>query len=446
MENFEIGNLLSIYSAEEHSTVINISPNSKKDYVYTLYLILDKEKTLLFLKNRRKDLNEKVKIYINDFSLLEDEYGDELTDKNSISVTFTNKLVSTEKRLIFKNNEDFKKYLNLFFANIKIDDLTRVENKINFEILENSVNDFSSSIFSVNCNEKIELYSIFKNEKLYRDQKVIGIIDTVPEEFRVGKETEIIAGFLSILSDRIIKKDNSEEFVISLGNRSYITAEDIELSEKTINHLYDIQKFIFRSSEKYYDRLNIFRNIFSEKIESKCNITDDLLYQTLEDSKLHYKLFIGDKIKQFIQQKQKITEDYVKFNENIIKSINNATEEIPKQLLTTIGIIITTFFLKGIDKSIHIWVVPLLALIYFGTYVFLKCKKGWFFESKNFEKKKELMDESYKELYTFDEEFIKKLKKEYLEPRLLELQKIEYLTRNTVFFIFGLITIWFLWA
>ncbi|MGX7038427.1 hypothetical protein [Vagococcus fessus] len=446
MENFEIGNLLSIYSTEEHSTVINISPDSKKDYVYTLYLTLDKEKTLLFSENSRKYCNEKVKIYINDFSLLEEDYIDKLTDKNSISVTFTNKLVSTEKKLSFKNTEDFKKYLKLFFANIKIGDLAKVENKINFEILANSVNDFSSSIFSVNCNEKIELYSIFKNERLYRDQKIIGIIDTVPEEFRIGKEADIIAGFLSILSDRIIKKDNSEEYVISLGNRSYITAEDIELSAKTIDNLYDIQKFIFRSSEKYYDRLNIFRNIFSEKIENECNITDDLLYQILEDSKLHYKLFIGDKIKQFIQQKQKITEDYVKFNENIVKSINSATEEIPKQLLTTIGIIITTFFLKGIDKSDQIWVVPLLALIYFGTYVIFKCKKGWFFESENFEKKKQLMDESYKELYTFDEEFIKKLKEEYLEPPLFELKKMESLTRDTVFFIFGLISICFLWA
>lgn len=88
----------------------------------------------------------------------------------------------------------------------------------------------------------------------------------------------------------------------------------------------------------------------------------------------------------------------------------------------------------------------MLALIYFGIYVFFKYKKGWFFESDNFEIQKEILDESYKELYTLDEDFVKKLRDEYLAPKLLKLKKMEHLTKKIVLCILLIILVWFLWA
>lgn len=445
MENLEIGEIYSIYSTGVYSTSINLSSWSTKKYVYTLFLNLDKTKTRIFIDDYKELNSEIIKININDFPLSSKGNDIAINGNNDIAITFTKYFVSKD-RLEFVNNRDFEQYLTLFFENVKIKDITNLKYKINYKILMDDIVDYSSDIFSTNCSEPIELYDIFKNERLYRDQKILGVIGAVPTKHRNINRTAIIDGFLSILSDRRVRNGVTSEFVISLGNRSYITVSDIVVTTNTIDILLEIQQFIFRSSEKYYDRLNIFRSLFSEKIENKYKIDDELLNQLLEDTQLHYKLFIGDKIKRFIQQKQKVTEDYIKFSESIAKSINSVTEEIPKQLLTTIGIIITTFFLKGIDKNIHIWIVPLLALIYFGIYVFFKYKKGWFFESDNFEIQKEILDESYKELYTLDEDFVKKLRDEYLAPKLLKLKKMEHLTKKIVLCILLIILVWFLWA
>lgn len=343
MENLEIGEIYSIYSTGVYSTSINLSSGSTKKYVYTLFLNLDKTKTRIFIDDYKELNSEIIKININDFPLSSKGNDIAINGNNDIAITFTKYFVSKD-RLEFVNNRDFEQYLTLFFENVKIKDITNLKYKINYKILMDDIVDYSSDIFSTNCSEPIELYDIFKNERLYRDQKILGVIGAVPTKHRNINRTAIIDGFLSILSDRRVRNGVTSEFVISLGNRSYITVSDIVVTTNTIDILLEIQQFIFRSSEKYYDRLNIFRSLFSEKIENKYKIDDELLNQLLEDTQLHYKLFIGDKIKRFIQQKQKVTEDYIKFSESIAKSINSVTEEIPKQLLTTIGIIITTFF------------------------------------------------------------------------------------------------------
>ncbi|MGN8065729.1 hypothetical protein ACTCUF_04220 [Lactococcus lactis] len=445
MEEFDVSSVLSIYDDEIYKIDINSVPDSALNYLYNIFIKLDEQKTRLFIDSNYRNCSNNIKIYINKFPLSSGGYGEPLKDINDITITFENNLISTEQSLIFRDKDDFQKYLEVFFSKVKIGDLCNVERKIVYKII-NANQDFSSSLFSKKMNEDLELYSIFKNEKLYKDQKVVGIIESVPKALRVKQGYQMIEGFLSILSDRTIDKGKATEFVISLGNRSYITVNDIENTEETVGILGEIQKFIFVSSEKYYDRLNIFRNIFSDKIENKVDINAEVLKQILDESKLHYNLFIGDKIKQFVLEKQKVTEDYLKLSGEIVKRINVVTDEIPKQLLTIIGVIITTFFLKGIDQTIRIWIVPLLALIYLLVLIIFRWKRGWYFESENLEMQKKLMDESYEELYTLNDEFIQKLDNEYFKPKLKELKQMENLSLGVTVFIAIVIGAWFLWA
>lgn len=442
MDSITMNYLLSTYGMEKCSTTINKNRKSNIGYTYAVDIKLDKKDTQLFIDRTSDFQNDSPKIYINDFPKGENK----ILENNKVSVFFDNKLVPNDETLFFKDSSDFEKYLNIFFSSIKIEDLCSKETKIVYDIYSEDNINFSSSIFSDKKQQQLGLYSIFKNERFYKNQKIIGVIEAVPKVIRNKKAEEIIEGFLSIISDRTIGKEKEREFVISLGKRSYITVDQIVKNDKVIETLFEIEKFIFVSSEKYYDRLNIFRNIFSDKIENKVCIDDEVLKQMLDDTKLHYNLFIGDKIKHFIIEKQKVTEDYLKLSENIVKRINVVTEEIPKQLLTIIGVMISTFFLKGIDQSIKIWIVPSFALLYLIVYLWFRLTRGWFFESENLMNQKKLMDESYEELYTLDAEFIKKLNSEYLKPKLKELKKMEILSLKVTCAIFCLIVIWFLWA
>ncbi|WP_332373749.1 hypothetical protein [Lactococcus cremoris] len=446
MSEITIINLLDMYGIENCRTKL-IKSAKAGEYAYTLYINLNRKDTTSFKENFSNSQAAGPSIFINDFPMLEVNETKITETDNKIAITFNNKLVS-ENILFFKDNIDFEKYLTIFFSCIKIEDLFSKEKKIIYKIYSQEKINFSSSIFSDKDSEQLELYSIFKNERLYKDQKIIGVIETVPEKFRFKKQKEIIEGFLSIISDRTINKEKKSEceYVISLGKRSYITGDKIIKSIEVIDALLDIENFIFLSSEKYYDRLNIFRNIFSDKIENKVEINAEILKQMLDDAKLHYNLFIGDKIKHFVLEKQKVTEDYLKLSGEIVKRINAVTEELPKQLLTIIGVIITTFFLKGLGQSSKIWVIPFLALIYLLAIIIFKGQRGWFSESKNVEMQKELMDESYKELYTLDDEFTNKLNTEYIQPKLKDLKRMEKLSLTISSILLIAILAWFLWA
>lgn len=444
MSEITISNILDSYGIENCRTKL-IKSTKDGEYAYTLYININKKSTISFKDKFSIPQAGGPSIFINDFPIEQVDETKITETNNKVAITFNNKLVS-ENILIFKDSIDFERYLAIFFSNIKIEDLFLQETKIIYKIHSQEKISFSSSIFSDKNSEQLELYSIFKNERLYKDQKIIGVIEAVPEKFRLENMKEIIEGFLSIISDRTIDKGKTSEYVISLGKRSYITGDKVIKNIEVIDILLEIEKFIFLSSEKYYDRLNIFRNIFSDKIENRVEINAETLKQMLDDARLHYNLFIGDKIKHFVLEKQKVTEDYLKLSGEIVKRINVVTEEIPKQLLTTIGVIITTFFLKGIDQSIKIWIVPLLALIYLLVLIIFRRKRGWFFESENLMMQKKLMDESYEELYTLDDEFIRKLDTEYFKPKLNELKKMETLSLQVTVFITALIGCWFLWA
>ncbi|MEI3624625.1 hypothetical protein TolaII67_05245 [Lactococcus lactis subsp. lactis] len=446
MSEITISNLLDMYGIENCRTKL-IKSVKAGEYAYTLYINLNRKDTISFKENFSNPQADGPSIFINSFPMVQVNETKITETDNEIAITFNNKLVS-ENILFFKDNSDFEKYLTIFFSCIKIEDLFSKETKIIYKIYSQEKINFSSSIFSDKDSEQLEIYSIFKNERLYKDQKIIGVIETVPEKFRFEKQKEIIEGFLSIISDRTINKGTKSEceYVISLGKRSYITGDKIIKSIEVIDALIEIENFIFLSSEKYYDRLNIFRNIFSDKIENKVEINAETLKEMLDDAKLHYNLFIGDKIKHFVLEKQKVTEDYLKLSGEIVKRINAVTEELPKQLLTIIGVIITTFFLKGLDQSSKIWIIPLLALIYLLAIIIFKSQRGWFSESKNVEMQKELMDESYKELYTLDDKFINKLNTKYIQPKLKDLKRMEKLSLTISSILLIAILAWFLWA
>lgn len=443
--------LLDVFSSlEKYTNQIDTDlkyRRSSREYIYNLHMNLNSSDTNSFIEYMKNSNNENITTTVNYYDIHDLQKSD-INEINKITITAQQSLVDNKNEFYFLFEKDYIEYLKYFFENIKILDLQDIEHKFKYNIYYDKdikFTDCDSNIFSQKKNEPLEIYSILMDEKLYNNHSIVGVVDAVPNVYKLNNQEAVISGVLGILADRIIENNSEREYVISLDKLTYLKTSDIDCKLEVIEVFSEIQNFIFNSSEKYYDKLSVFRNLFVEKAQSNL-IDQKMLTKILEDTKIHYQLFINDKIKKFVDQKQKVIEDSLKFNENIVKSINSTTEELPKQLLTTIGIIISTFFIKSINQSNLLWVIPLLALIYFATYFILKSYRGWYFESESLKKQIALSDSSYEKLYTLDKEFLNKTRNDYIEPKLNQLVALEKKVKCISILMLLIFIIWLLIA
>ncbi|HGA2612412.1 TPA: hypothetical protein ACGUOF_002074, partial [Streptococcus agalactiae] len=119
--------------------------------------------------------------------------------------------------------------------------------------------------------------------------------------------------------------------------------DNVEHSSSSYTYLGKIQSFIYQDSDRYYDKLRIFITIFNEYVEKGINIKSTDLEKILNKLTKLYNQFITNKIEKFVDEKQKLLEDYLKLNSDINNRIQNITNDISKELLTFIGLCISTF-------------------------------------------------------------------------------------------------------
>ena len=111
-----------------------------------------------------------------------------------------------------------------------------------------------------------------------------------------------------------------------------------------------------------------------------------------------------------------------------------------------IGIILSTFFIKGIEEGIGNVLPPLSGLLYSGFSIYLKHKSGWNEDSDFFIKEIDFMDQTYGNLYKFDFEYTNELYNKYIKPQLIKLEIVKDRLKNIYTLLFLLFLLWFLVA
>lgn len=203
--------------------------------------------------------------------------------------------------------------------------------------------------------------------------------------------------------------------------------------------------FLFTEPEKYYERLEIFKDLFSKIVNKKQNISSEDFKYLYREARTNYNLFIADKMVAYLEEKQRLTEEYTRVHREILDSIRRIISDLAQQIIVLLGAILSFLMFDGLNEITKILLISIVELIYLLCVCLLNCKKGWDFESKAIFSEKRRFQELYELLYSVEPNFIKTLDEEFNES-LKRLQSIEKLNKFIVLFLLVVVFSIFIWA
>ena len=406
---------------------INIDSKEKK-----IIYILEFE----ILENELDSFKEKIKSYeINELNITCNDYPlglcKETKEVNKIAITIKQNQFPLENKLLyFRNSNDFYTFEKKFLKNTTFKSLENRNTKIRIWIPEEN-SDIYSPVFSI-CEERLQISDILISKTEFNHNMLCSlpkiILDRNFDEFK----RETLDGFLSIVSERKISKD---EYIISFEKNAILEMNSIEIDNidlfSVLNQLFD---FIFYDNKTYYEKLIIFRNIFSEFIKRQNTISNLDFQYILKDVQSNYNLFINDKLKKFISDKQKLTEDFSKLQKEILVSIKNISNTISQQFLVLIITILTTFIFKNFNTRLAMSLTVYSGIFYLICIIIVNKVRGWNFDSKSIISECDDIDNNYNMLYSIDESYIIALKEsDSYKAELKRLEKIETLYKWLIY-------------
>ena len=411
---------------------INIDSKENK-FIYILeFEISEKELDSFKEKINSYKINE-LDITCNNYPL---ESCKETKEINKVAVTMKQNQFPLEgQSLYFRNSNDFYTFEKKFLKSTTFESFKNRNTKIKIWIPEEN-SDIYSPVFSL-CEEKLQIPDILISKTEFNHNLLCAlpkiILDGNFDEFK----SATLDGFLCIVSERKISKD---EYIISFEKNAILEMNSIEIDNidlfGVLNQLFD---FIFYDDKTYYEKLIIFRNVFSEFIKRQNTITNKDFQCILKDVQSNYNLFINDKLKKFISDKQKLTEDFSKLQKEILISIKNISNTISQQFLVLIVTILTTFIFKNFNTRLAMSLTVYSGIFYLICIIIVNKVRGWDFDSKSIISECDAINKNYDMLYSIDKSYINNLKdSESYRTELKRLEKIETLYKR---FIYGLLCI-----
>lgn len=401
-----------------------------------------KEKKIVYIlefeisENELDDFKEKINSYkISELEIICNNYPLELCKEtkeiNKIAVTMKQNQFPLENQLLyFRNSNDFYTFEKKFLKITTFKSLENRNTKIRIWIPEEN-SDIYSPVFSL-CDENLQIPDVLISKTEFNHNFLCAlpkiILDRNFDEFKI----ETLDGFLCIVSERKISKD---EYIISFEKNAILEMNSIEIDDidlfGVLNQLFD---FIFYDDKTYYEKLIIFRNVFSEFIKRQNTISNKDFQCILKDVQSNYNLFINDKLKKFISDKQKLTEDFSKLQKEILISIKNISNTISQQFLVLIVTILTTFIFKNFNTRLAMSLTVYSGIFYLICIIIVNKVRGWDFDSKSIKSECDDIDKNYNMLYSIDKHFIITLKESNsYKTELKRLEKIETLYKRLIY-------------
>ncbi|MFC3928276.1 hypothetical protein ACVR05_06795 [Streptococcus caprae] len=415
----ELFELLSHNSSFLDSITTNIMEfRDDGTFKYQIQLLsINKEETLLLQNSLGPfDSQGNMTIHINDFHIKDKP---EISEKNKIALTISQKYLPDETIYLFLE-KDFPLFERKFLEKCCFKDLVDYQNKITIEFPENNI-DICSPIFSTLKNDSIQIPKIFLENKNFQQISLFATPYLVNSNNISKYASHAIDGLLDILSERRISDD---EIIISFNRNSILDRRKIILNQSTFDNLYYILNFIFSEREKYYDRLIIFKDLFSVLANENDELSDKEFEKLSKKLKSNYTLFITDKMKSYMDDKNKLTEEYAKIHSETIAGIRTVINDLTQQITVLSGTILAFLLFDGIENITKILISSIVAMLYLVIINFVNHQKGWYFESEAILKNKQHVKSMYQVLSSVEQEFIQSLDSDF-DKDLDKLKRIE---------------------
>ena len=390
-------------------------------FIYNIGFVVFEKEFNLFKQSISSLLSDDIKVSCNCYKI--DEFNNP-KHENDIIITIEQNLVpENNKKIFFYSEKDFIEFEKEFLRKIAIKELKNRHNKIAIDIFKGDFR-IISPIFSL-VTEELKIPKIVLTKSEFNHVKICALPNVITNiNYDDCKKISLI-NLLDLLSERMIS-DNGEntEFVISFEKNAILKLDDVSVTEKFFNNFENIFDFIFSDDKTYYEKLIIFRELFSDLVNNKLKIDDKDIDITWKKLKINYNLFIKDKLKKYIDDKKKITEDFTNLQRKTSDSIKTITNSLLQQILVLVVTVLTTFILKNFSTRSAMLLTLIVGLFYLILVIGINRLKGWNCESKSIELEYKKIDNMYSIFYNVEEEYFNKLKQDY-EERMDDLIMIE---------------------
>ncbi|MEG0294502.1 hypothetical protein [Enterococcus sp.] len=226
------------------------------------------------------------------------------------------------------------------------------------EIKEDDINEHALERF-MKFNK---IYTIYEDKKIrtYFDYPLTWLSTNECYEL-VYVSKNLLDSFFKI----ICNNDLGESKYLIRGHKA-ITVEliDMDIPKETAIQVGELFDFIL-DDEKHHDKLNILRNTLTIFLDS--NSSTSTLIETCEEIlksvKYNFNLYIQDKVKLFLEQKNKLLQEFI----NTTKKIEDLTNGLIAQIRTVLLSLLGTIFLSligDINKSKTSAIMNLVLLSY----------------------------------------------------------------------------------
>lgn len=390
-------------------------------FKYNIKFIVYEKEVSKFKHDFSLSLPDNISVRCNDFPFAQ---FDNPESENIIILTIEQNLVPEKnKKLFFYLEKDFLEFEKEFLKKIAIKEFKNRESKIKVDIFEKGI-EIISPIFSQK-NEELLIPKILLSKSEFNHVKICALPNVITNiNYEDCKKVSLI-NLLDLISERMIS-DNGEntEFVISFEKNAILKLDDISVTEKFFKNFENIFEFIFSDDKTYYEKLIIFRGLFSDLVNNKLKIDDKDIGITWKKLKINYNLFIKDKLKKYIDDKKKITEDFTNLQRKTSDSIKIVSNSLLQQILVLIATVLTTFILKNFSTRLAMLLTLIVGLLYLILVIRINCLKGWHFESKSIKLEYKKIDNMYSIFYNVEEDYFNKLKQDYKE-KMNDLTQVE---------------------
>ena len=390
-------------------------------FKYNIKFIVYQEEVEKFKHDFSLSLPQNISVRCNSYTL---EQFQNPESKNSVVLTIEQNLVPEKhKKLFFYSEKDFLEFEKEFLKKIAIKAFKNREKKIEVDIFEKGI-EIISPIFSQK-NEELLIPKILLSKSEFNHVKICALPNVITTiNYETCKKVSLI-NLLDLLSERMISENGENtEFVISFEKNAILKLDDVSVTEKFFKNFENIFDFIFRDEKTYYEKLIIFRGLFSDLVNNELKIDDKDIRITCKKLEINYNLFIKDKLKEYVDDKKKITEDFTNLQIKTSDSIKTVSNTLLQQLLILIVTVLTTFILKNFSSRLAMLLTLIVGLFYLIFVIGINRLKGWCFESKSIELQYQKIDKMYSIFYNIEEDYFNELKQDY-DKTMKDLKMIE---------------------
>ena len=253
-------------------------------------------------------------------------------------------LLSVEHKKLTWNFLEYK--MNIFLLESNYNFKSNFLNIESLNIVQNQLE--NESIFKLDAERFIRFNKIYE---VYDDKQIKSYFDyplTWLSNNKSNKESIINYKVISTFIKIICNNDLGKNKYLVRGHKT-ITLELIEseIPEKVAIQIGELFDFIL-DDEKHHDKLNILRNTLTIFLDSESNIENFVVKseEILKSVKYNFNLYIQDKVKLFLEQKNKLLQEFI----NTTRKIEELTGNLISQIRTVSLSLLGTIFLRLLNN------------------------------------------------------------------------------------------------